>query len=170
VLQKSSNRPLLAALTVILQIVCNCGAAGAEDSEPIFDLDCISFAGRFLANAPVKKKVYQGLAVDGTAWSIDPASKKVTVTKVFPGEAAEKAGIEVGDEIVKVNGYATDGLPLGELFYAYHMYEPDSLIETLVVKKKDGSEKTHKLQLLTLDKCNGEEKTAWLDLYKSWGY
>jgi C-terminal processing protease CtpA/Prc len=118
----------------------------------------------------VKKKVYQGLAVDGTNWSIDGASKKVTVTKVFPGEAAEKAGIQVGDEIVKVNGYATDDLPLGELFYAYHMYEPDSLIETLVVKKKDGSEKTHKLQLLTLDKCNAEEKTAWLDLYKSWGY
>ena len=61
------SRIVVAAAVLILQMSCNVGVARAEDGEPLFELDCISFAGRFLANAPVKKKQYLGLAVDGTA-------------------------------------------------------------------------------------------------------
>jgi predicted metalloprotease with PDZ domain len=142
----------------------------ADEEKPIFENDCISFAGRGLANAPVKKKIYPGMTADGTAWTFDADSKKVVVTKLFAGEAAEKGGVEVGDQVVSVNGYNTDGQRLRQICFAYHMYEPDTLIETLVVQKKDGTQKSVRLQLLTLDKCAPEEKTAWLQQYKSWGY
>jgi predicted metalloprotease with PDZ domain len=161
---------VVGGLLLVLGAVCSIGVTRAEETKPIFELDCVSFAGRFLANAPVKKKAYPGLAVDGTAWAISPETKKVEITKVFPGEAAEKDGVEVGDQVVSVNGYMTDGLQLRELFGAYHMYQPDTLTETLIVQKKDGTQKTVKLQLLTTDKCNAEEKTAWLEKYKGWGY
>lgn len=163
-------RPKLWALLLILQSGIAVGQSQAEDVKPVFEMDCVSFAGRGLANAPLKKKKpHSGLAVDGTIWSLG-ADGKVTVTRVFPGEAAEKGGVEVGDEVVTVNGYTVNGLPLRELVYAYHMYEPDNVTETLVIQKKDASQKTVKLPLLTLDKCDPEEKRAWLDLYKAWGY
>jgi hypothetical protein len=158
---------------ILLIVVSSLGMGAkvwAEEPVPVFELDCISFAGRFLANAPVKKKVYPGLAVDGTSWALAPDDKGAVVTRIFPGEAAEKAGVEAGDQIISVNGYATAGMQLRDLFAAYHMYEPDTLTETLVLRKKDGSQPTLKLQLVTIDKCGQEERTAWLDAYKGWGY
>lgn len=144
-------------------------AARADELKPVFELDCVSFAGRFLGGAPLKKKVHPGLAADGTVWAVSP-DKRVIVTRVFPGEAAEKAGVESGDEILSVNGYATNGSQPGELFCAYHMYQPTTMTETLIVQKKDGTTQTLKLHLLSLDTCNQEEKRAWLDIYKSLGY
>lgn len=144
------------------------GAQTADETKPVFELDCINFEGRFLAKAPVKKKVYPALAADGTAWSTQ--DKHLTITRVFEGEAAAKAGLEPGDEITSVNGYPTEGAKVGELICFYHMYEPSTLTETLVVKKKDGTQQTLALNLLTLDKCNAEEKRAWMDIYKSMGY
>lgn len=123
-----------------------------------------------MAKAPVKKKVYPSLAADGTAWSIAPDNKYLTITKVFEGEAAAKAGLEPGDQIISVNGYPTEGAKVGDLICFYHMYEPATLTETLEVKKKDGTQQTVALNLLTLDKCNAEEKRAWLDVYKIMGY
>lgn len=157
------------SLAWALQIICT-APSQAQEPKPIFDLDCVSFSGRFMANAPVKKKVYPGLAVDGTAWSLAPDAKRPTITRVFAGEAAEKAGIQAGDEIVSINGYSTDDMKLRELFAAYHMFEPDTMTETLVVQQKGGTQKSVKLQLLTVDKCNPEEKAVWLGLYKGWGY
>lgn len=170
VLRKIFRRVATVSLLLIVQTSCSIPQTSAEETKPVFELDCVTFAGRFLAGAPVKKKAHPGLAVDGTAWSIAPDSKHVSITKVFPGEAAEKAGLESGDEIVSVNGYSTSEMPLRDLFCSYHMYDPDSMTETLIVQKKDGTRKTCKLQLLTLDKCNAEEKTAWLDVYKALGY
>lgn len=168
-MRKVSCWPAVIAL-LILQTCGLIGQAQADENKPVFELDCVSFAGRFLANAPVKKKAHPGLAVDGTIWSIAPDSKQVSITRVFPGEAAEKAGVEQGDEIISVNGYPANGLPLRDLFCAYHMYNPTTLTETLVVQKKDGTKKTVMLPVLTLDKCNAEEKSAWLDIYKGLGY
>jgi len=170
VLRNFFCRPPVIALLLILQTCCPIGRAQAEETTPVFEFDCVSFEGRFLANAPIKKKVYPGLAVDGTIWSIAPDTKRVLVTRIFSGEAAEKAGVEPGDEIINVNGYSTNGSQIRELFASYHMYDPNTLTETLIVQKKDGTQKTLKLQLLTLDKCNAEEKRAWLDIYKSLGY
>lgn len=155
---------------LILQTCCSLAKAQTEETKPVFELDCINFEGRFLGKAPVKKKVYPGLAADGTAWSLTP-DNKVAITRVFEGEAAAKAGLEPGDEIISVNGYPTDGAKIGELICFYHMYEPSTLTETLVVKKKkDGTQQTLALNLLTLDKCNAEEKRAWLEIYKGLGY
>lgn len=160
----------LSALLVSLPFGIFTIKAVADEVVPVFEMDCISFSGRGLANAPLKKKKpHSGLAADGTTWAAG-ADGKVTVTKVFPGEPAEKEGVEVGDEIITVNGYTVNGLPKGELFYAYHMYEPDNVVETLVLQKKDGTQKTVKLPLLTLDKCDPEEKKALIELYKTWGY
>jgi C-terminal processing protease CtpA/Prc len=142
----------------------------ADEPPPVFELDCVSFAGRFLDKAPVKKKAYPGFAVDGTVVSMDPEAKKVLVSKVIPGEAAENAGVAVGDQIISINGYNTDGMSLRELFAAYHMFDPANMVETVTVQKKDGTQATHKLKLLTLDACNPEEKSAWLEMYKAWGY
>lgn len=151
-------------------LIFTAGLAQAQQSKPVFELDCVSFEGRFLANAPVKKKTPPGLAVDGTSWSVSPDTKQVTISKVFPGEAAEKGGVEAGDQIISVNGYQANGSQIRDLFCAYHMYEPKTLTETLIVQKKDGTQKTLKLQLLPIDKCDAEEKRAWLDVYKSLGY
>ncbi len=123
-----------------------------------------------MAGAPLKKKLYPGLAVDGTSWALSPDQKHVTIARVFSGEAAEKAGVEVGDLVTKVNGYPVDGLSLRDIFCAYHMYQPDTLTETLMIQKKDGASKTLTLQMLNLDKCDQEEKRVWLDTYKSLGY
>jgi hypothetical protein len=158
------------SLLLILQTCWSIAKAQTEETKPVFELDCVNFEGRSLAKAPVKKKAYPSLAADGTAWSIAPDTKHVTITRIFEGEAAAKAGLEPGDEIISVNGYSTEGAKLGELICFYHMYEPSTLTETLVVKKKDGSEQTLALNLLTLDKCNAEEKRAWLDIYKGLGY
>jgi predicted metalloprotease with PDZ domain len=144
--------------------------ARADAPTPVFELDCVSFAGRFLAGAPIKKKPYPGLAVDGTVWSMAADGKSVSITRVIPAEAAEKAGIEVGDEVLNVNGYPTAGMTLRDVFSAYHMYDPSTLSETLVVRKKDGSEKSVKLTLLPVDQSNPEEKSAWLSNYSAWGY
>jgi C-terminal processing protease CtpA/Prc len=140
------------------------------DDAPVFELDCVNFAGRMLDKAPVKKKATPALAADGTAWSISPESKKMLITKVFAGEAAEKAGIAAGDEIVSVNGYPVSGMSLRKLYCAYHMYEFNSQTETLIIQKKDGNQQTVKLTLLAMDKCNPEEKQAWLEVYKGLGY
>ena len=141
----------------------------AEEEKPVFELDCISFAGRFLGNAPVKKKAYSRLAVDGTIWAMAPDKKHAVITRVISNEAAEKAGLEPGSEIISVNGYPSEGLQLRQLFCAYHMYDPDTFTETLIVER-NGSQKTLKLHLLTLDQCNAEERQAWLDIYKGLGY
>ena len=153
----------------ILQTACLIVKAQTE-TKPVFELDCINFEGRFMAKAPVKKKAYPSLAADGTAWSIAPGNKNLTITRIFEGEAAAKAGLEPGDEILSVNGYPTEGAKIGELICFYHMYEPSAMKETLVVKKKDGSEQTLALDLITMDKCNADEKRAWLELYKNLGY
>lgn len=163
---KVSCRTLI-ALTILC---CTIAPVHAEETAPVFELDCVSFAGRFLDNAPVKKKAHPGLAVDGTVWAIAPDTKQVSITRIFPGEAAEKAGLEVGDQIISVNGYLTDGVQLRDLFCAYHMYDAKTMTEALTVQKKDGTKKTVKLPLLTLDSCNAEEKRAWLNIYKGLGY
>lgn len=158
------------ACGLILQTCASIAVAQVDESKPVFELDCISFAGRFLSNAPVKKKVHPGLAVDGTIWALEPESNKVLVKKTFPGEAAQAAGVEAGDEIISINGYAAPGAQLRELFCSYHMYDAKTMTESLIIQKKDGTQKTLKLQLLTLDKCNADEKKAWLGIYKSLGY
>lgn len=157
------------SLLLILQTSCSIAKAQTEEAKPVFELDCVNFEGRFLARAPVKKKTYPSLAADGTAWSLAP-DNKVTITRVFADEAAAKAGLEPGDEIISVNGYPTNGAKLGELICFYHMYDPSTQTETLEVKKKDGTQQTLQLNLLTMDKCNAEEKRAWLDIYKGLGY
>jgi S1-C subfamily serine protease len=167
-LSKSCLRQILIVSVAMAAVVLP--VARAQSTPPVFELDCVSFAGRFLAGAPIKKKPYPGLAVDGTVWSISPDDKRVSIARVFPAEAAEKAGIEVGDEVLSVNGYPTAGSTLRDLFAAYHMYDPATLSETLVVRKKDGTEKTVKLTLLPADQANAEEKNAWLSLYQAWGY
>lgn len=160
--------PARAATAWLLLMILSAPGAKADD-KPVFDMDCVSFAGRFLANAPVKKKAYKGLAVDGTAWTLTP-DKRVQITKVFPGEAAERAGIVAGDEVVTINGYATQGMELRDIFAHYHLYDPDALTETIEVQKKDGTRANLKLQLLTIDACNPEERRAWQEFYKGWGY
>ena len=168
-LMKVSGRTLLAVAAVAAAALGM--RAWADEPTPVFEMDCVNFAGRFLANAPVKKKVFRGLAVDGTAWSLSDDGKHLTITRIFPGEAAEKEGLEAGDEILTVNGYPfTDSMSPRDIFFAYHMYEPDSLSETLSVRKKGGSEKSVKLQLIPIDSANAEEKTAWMEKYKAWGY
>lgn len=157
------------AFLLILQTCSSIANAQTEETKPIFELDCINFEGRFLAKAPVKKKTFPALAADGTTWSISP-DNKVLITRVFEGEAAAKAGLEPGDEIISVNGYPTEGAKLGDLICFYHMYEPATSTESLVVKKKDGTEQTLALNLLPMDKCNADEKRAWLDTYKRLGY
>jgi hypothetical protein len=169
VLRKTLCHSIVVALLLSLQPCC-CSTSGQEELKPVFELDCVNFAGRFLAEAPAKKKTHPGLAADGTTWSIAPDNKCVVITRIFPGEAAEKAGLQTGDEIISVNGYQTDGAKLRDLFCAYHMYSPDTMTETLIVQKKDGSKNTVKLTLLTLDKCNAEEKHDWLNIYKGLGY
>ncbi len=164
------RRSVVISLLLILQTCCSIAKAQTDETKPVFELDCINFEGRFLAKAPVKKKAYPGLAADGAAWSIASDNKHLSITRIFEGEAAAKAGLEPGDEIISVNGYPTDGVKVRELICFYHMYEPTTLTETLVVKKKDGTPQTLELNLLTLDKCNAEEKRAWLDIYKCVGY
>lgn len=164
-------RTALISTLLVVQAFGSNILAHAEETKPVFEFDCINFAGRNLGNAPLKKKKpHPGLAVDGTVWTMSPETKRVTITQIIPGEAAEKAGLAVGDEIITVNNYPTEGANMRGLVCAYHMYKLDSLIETLVVRKKDGTEQTLKLQLLPVDKCNPEEKTAWLDLFKGLGY
>ena len=164
------RRPAVISLLLMMQTSCSIVLAQTEETKPVFELDCINFEGRFLAKAPLKKKTYPCLAADGTAWSIAADNKAVLISRVFEGEAAAKAGLVPGDEIISVNGYPTDGAKIGELICFYHMYEPSTLTETLVVKKKDGTQQTADLNLLSLDKCNAEEKRAWLDIYKGLGY
>lgn len=163
------QRFVLFSLFLILQTSCSIAKAQTE-TKPVFEFDCINFEGRFLAKAPKKIKTYPCLAADGTAWTIKAGNKYPAITRIFEGEAAAKAGLEAGDEIISVNGYPTDGAKISELVCFYHMYEPSTLKETLVVQKKDGTEQTLALDLLTMDKCNPEEKRAWLEVYKSLGY
>lgn len=170
ILRKIVCRRSVVISLLILQTCCSIAKAQTDETKPVFELDCINFEGRFLAKAPVKKKAYPGLAADGAAWSIASDNKHLSITRIFEGEAAAKAGLEPGDEIISVNGYPTDGVKVRELICFYHMYEPTTLTETLVVKKKDGTPQTLELNLLTLDKCNAEEKRAWLDIYKRLGY
>jgi hypothetical protein len=165
----ASRRFVVISLLLILQTSCSIVKAQTE-TKPVFELDCINFEGRFMAKAPLKKKTYPCLAADGTAWSIAPDNNSLAITRIFEGESASNAGLEPGDLILSVNGYPTEGAKIGELICFYHMYEPSTLKETLLVKKKDGSEQTLTLDLLTLDKCNAEEKRAWLEHYKNLGY
>lgn len=158
------------SLLLILQSSCSMVRAQTNETIPLFELDCVNFEGRFLAKAPAKKKARPGLAVDGTAWALSADNKKVYITRIFEGEAAGQAGLKAGDEIVSVNGYPAAGLEVRDLICAYHMYDLATLTETLSVRKQDGTEQTLKLQLLTPDKCNPEEKRAWLDIYKGLGY
>lgn len=169
-LPKIYCRSAFAAVVVVMQMSLP-GAVRADDNAPVFELDCINFAGRGLANAPVKKKKpHPGLAVDGTLWDISPDTKRVVVTKVFAGEPAEKAGITTGDEIISVNGYPTEGKSVREIFFAYHMFDLDNQNETLVVQKKDGTKNTVKVPVLTGQLANEEEKKGWQEKYKDMGY
>lgn len=161
---------VVASLLLVLQTCCSIATAQTEETKPIFELDCINFEGRFLAKAPVKAKAYPALAADGTAWSAEPGKKHPVIKRIFEGGAAAKAGLEPGDEIIQINGYATEGVKLGDLICFYHMYETSTLTETLQVKKKDGTEQTLQLTVVPLDKCSPEEKRAWLDTYKNLGY
>lgn len=170
VLIRNLCRSVVISSLLLPQTCCLIATAQTEETKPVFELDCVNFEGRFLARAPVKKKAQRSLAADGSVWSITPGSKHVSITRIFEGEAAAKAGLEPGDEITGVNGYSTDGATVPELICFYHMYNPSTLMETLIVKKKDGTEQTLELQLLTMDKCNAEEKRAWLDIYKGLGY
>lgn len=164
------QRSVVISLLLILQTSCSIAKAQTEETKPVFEFDCINFEGRFLGKAPVKKKAYPCLAADGTAWSIAADNKCLSITRIFEGEAAAKAGLEKGDEIISVNGYPTEAAKVGELICFYHMYEPSTLTETLVIRKKDGTQQTVSLNLLPMDKCNEEEKRAWLDIYKGLGY
>ena len=55
------------------------------------------------------------VAVEGEGFFMNPTLKSVTVAKVEPGSPADKAGIEVGDRIVEVEGRAVIGTKASEL-------------------------------------------------------
>jgi hypothetical protein len=172
-----SSPPKIACTTALLAVLCLAIAArvsvavAQETPRSVFELDCVSFAGRFLSSAPVKKRAQPGLAVDGTAWSWSADSKQVIINKIFPGESAANEGVEPGDEVIAVNGYPTEGRTLLDVFAAYHMYDPVKLTETLTLKKKaDSTTKTVKLQVVPIDAANAEEKQSWLQHYKGLGY
>lgn len=63
------------------------------------------------------EKGYLGFAVsvEGEGFFMNPTLKSVKVAKVVPGSPADKAGINVGDQIVEVEGRVVAGSKAGDL-------------------------------------------------------
>lgn len=67
------------------------------------------------------------------------------VAKVYPGTAAEKAGLHAGDMIYSINGYLTT--ERGNLAWIIGKAAPDNVLNMKVRTAADGKEQTIKVQL-----------------------
>ena len=67
------------------------------------------------------------------------------VANVYPGTAAEKAGVQVGDVIHSINGYVTE--QRGNLAWIIANAAPDNTLKMNVLTLKDGKEHTVTAQI-----------------------
>jgi len=73
---------------------------------------------------------------------VDPSGRKgMQITKVYPGTAAEKAGLHEGDVIRSVNGYLTE-VP-GNLAWIITNAASDNVLRMVVRTANDGREYTY---------------------------
>ncbi len=73
---------------------------------------------------------------------VDPSGRKgMQITKVYPGTAAEKAGLQEGDVIHSVNGYLTE--VSGNLAWIITNAARDNVLKMVVRTAKDGREYTY---------------------------
>ena len=68
------------------------------------------------------------------------------VTKVYPGTAAARAGIQVGDVIHSINGYLTQ--QRGNLAWIIANAAPNNVLEMKVRTARDGQEHTIRARIL----------------------
>jgi C-terminal processing protease CtpA/Prc len=84
------------------------------------------------------EKGYLGLAiaVDGEGFFLNPTLKTVTVQKVTPNSPAARAGIEVGDQIMEIEGKKVIGAKANDL-KPYMEREAGAQLR-MVIKKASG--------------------------------
>lgn len=121
-------------LPVLLALACLTPAPGKEKNPPapanekILVLDPIKIQGSPIISYAIDISVYA-----------DPKTKKVNrifITRVIPGTDAERAGLQAGDEIVRLDGVAVKELdsevsvrsPLGRIFLNRRPGEPLNLV------------------------------------------
>ena len=86
---------------------------------------------------------YEGIGVEVTS-----DNNKVKVTKVFDDTPAKKAGIKVGDYIIKVNGESTEGKTLSEVVSSIKNAKSKDVEITIT---RDNQEKVLKVTRTTVD-------------------
>ena len=76
----------------------------------------------------------------------DPAGRKgMKVTNVYPGTAAQRAGLQVGDTIYAINGYLTE--QRGNLAWIIANAAPNNQLKMTVKRVSDGQERAVNAQL-----------------------
>jgi hypothetical protein len=76
------------------------------------------------------------LGIDEDPFVMPDGAKVMKVSKVFPGTAAEKAGLQAGDVIRSVNGYLTE--QRGNLAWVIANAMPNNELKITVQTVKDG--------------------------------
>jgi S1-C subfamily serine protease len=79
------------------------------------------------------------LGIDETKVT-DATGSHIQVTRVHPGSAAEHAGLQAGDTIVKANGYLTQDP--GNLAWIIHHHAPNGTVLLNIRKAANGQEAT----------------------------
>jgi len=95
-------KPLLAILGLLLLAPAHGNETPPPAEDPVLKLDPLKIHDNAIISFAVDIVIY-----------VEPDNKKVThvfITKVRPGTDAEQAGLQPGDEIVKLDGQPVKGL------------------------------------------------------------
>jgi len=115
----------------------NAGYDPGYGGYPYYDGYGISNPGRTAAPAvgapPVQRRL---LGIDEQPVVVAGGVKAMKVGKVYPGTAAERAGLKAGDVIRSVNGYLTE--QRGNLAWVIANAAPDNQLKISVQAEKDG--------------------------------
>jgi membrane-associated protease RseP (regulator of RpoE activity) len=94
-----------------------------------------NLANRNLNSSPPSPR-QRLLGIDEDPFVMPDGAKAMKVSKVFPGSAAEKAGLQAGDVIRSVNGYLTE--QRGNLAWIIANATPKNELRISVQTAKDG--------------------------------
>jgi S1-C subfamily serine protease len=101
-----------------------------------------SYGGYGIANKPSNPATRQRLlGIDEEPVVVAGGAKAMKVGKVYPGTAAEQAGLQAGDVIRSVNGYLTE--QRGNLAWVIANATPNNELKLNVQTAKDGQ--THEI-------------------------